>query len=432
MINSENTISQDTLEKEDGVLEIVDLPFEEGGKPNRLVLLSGRLLAQVLTWRPKPIPIKLQVKALRGSFRSQQIAKGDREGDDSELEIVDLPPEEADNASRLAVLGGRLLSQVLIRQSMKVKSREVANRDEEEAQIAKQTSDEEQNDQLEIMDLPPVEDGNIASDAPKPESIRPRLLLQPKAHIPRTRLSLKSPIWRVLTAMCLLVFVLLVIVQTFPSAGSQFLSFFIHPIIPPTPTIQLGSENLSSIQVQIEPGGGIVIWDGPSDGTAIPGRPIAVGKVPQNCPAGPPAAVGNTHTVGHVPVWLSGFEGPTATLHIGQDGSAWDRVPAGEVWYGFGTPIIVLVPTDFTNVVTLSGQNLSDGPPLLFASGVGQTPSASLTLNPQVFPPSPLLRHQRQGWPVIIFLQKAGCYSLHAQWSGASSGEWQVNFAAGA
>ncbi len=163
----------------------------------------------------------------------------------------------------------------------------------------------------------------------------------------------------------------------------------------------------------------------------LPGMPLAVNSMPLPLGAAPPyclqgpmprsisSAIGPL--VGGAPVWVAGFDGPRATLHIS------DPEPATYTRYGWIGDVLWEVGPHFPNAVILQGKNLRDGSPVWFRVA-SQAATTTLVLNPGAPHAVSRLGRDWAEWRGYIYIAVAGCYSLEAIWPG---GQWRFTFAAG-
>ncbi|GAC1346488.1 MAG: hypothetical protein NVSMB27_10190 [Ktedonobacteraceae bacterium] len=278
--------------------------------------------------------------------------------------------------------------------------------------------------ELEITDLPSPENHSVFAT-----------LIASSLHLrPRVRF------WRLALAASTLLLVLLLILGNFPGVKNSFSSLLVQPPPAPTPaSTNSGSiSSWSSIRVIIEGSPGVIIVGNkaaPSQGAGtviIVGGPewnttTTPGPAPQgqDCPGRP--GIGFSHEIGSPPVLAAGFTGPYATLHLYPTPVSVAAYPAT---FGWTASILIEIPTDFTDSITLDDGDQHSGLPILFQVDSSQDPSANLTLDPKDLrtTPSNSSTDQSIAWSVALYFPAAGCYSLDASWP---SGHWQVNFSAG-
>jgi hypothetical protein len=159
-----------------------------------------------------------------------------------------------------------------------------------------------------------------------------------------------------------------------------------------------------------------------------------LGAIPGTCtpsPTGPPRGGGHTITyaAGAGPVWVDGFDGPTAIISIARDAAG----PYSE--YGWPVDTALALKGPFNEAVTLRGSDLRTGAPLWF-SLTNAGPETGLvvplvTVDPQQSIDSiDSTARWWNGlwWNGLLYLPGAGCYTLQASWS---DGGWRITFAAG-
>ena len=126
-------------------------------------------------------------------------------------------------------------------------------------------------------------------------------------------------------------------------------------------------------------------------------------------------------------MWVGGFEGPYATLYLYPTPVP---VAAFPLSFGWTASILLEIPANSTNSITLDGADIYNGSTLLFQVDSSQEPTAYITLDPQhaTYTQSKPGAEQRISWSITMYFSTAGCYMLNAVWPG---GQWHVNFAAG-
>ncbi len=150
-----------------------------------------------------------------------------------------------------------------------------------------------------------------------------------------------------------------------------------------------------------------------------PAVEVPLGQLPNTCPRGPePMSVTGRYGpgIGGYPLWVAGFAPPYASL-------VW--LGAGEpMKYGWPFKVGWVAKRTYTGTVRIRGADLANGQPLWF--NINQVDSISPILNL-----SGATTLQFDGWtdfPSYVYIPRAGCYSLEAEWEG---GMWRVSFAAG-
>lgn len=144
---------------------------------------------------------------------------------------------------------------------------------------------------------------------------------------------------------------------------------------------------------------------------------------PRNCPPGP--SVDATQSVGRAPVWVEGFTGPSATLHL-----APITTSSLLTWQGWSVPLQVGVKFSFMGPVVLTIGNAGNGPIPVFDGGTTSSFSSALVFtNPHTqkeITENPVKNVAI--WNITLHLAGAGCYYLTADWPG---GNWEITFTAG-
>jgi hypothetical protein len=171
-------------------------------------------------------------------------------------------------------------------------------------------------------------------------------------------------------------------------------------------------------------GASLVLSPRPNATLARGATPAALGPVPTNCPTNPPPTTIDRFfgtASGMRPVWVIGFS-PGLSLRMGPS-SAIAHGPHG--WYD---KVAWIVAPNYRQHITLRGSAMAGGTPLWFQIG-GQPPSTRPVLDPRY--PEASAPNEPAGWaafPSYIFIPRAGCYVVEADWPG---GMWRLAFAAG-
>jgi hypothetical protein len=143
--------------------------------------------------------------------------------------------------------------------------------------------------------------------------------------------------------------------------------------------------------------------------------------IPSDC--SPSSDIGSMHTIGHFPVWIFGFDGPKATIHL-------PRITmSNSTWQGWSIPLQVGIKFDFVGYVALSAGNVHDGPtPQL--SDDQTDPSSILVLNPQQLSHAGNYNAHKRTFihTITLHIPGAGCYFMTAGWP---NGHWLFIFTAG-
>jgi hypothetical protein len=323
--------------------------------------------------------------------------------DDSTLEVTDLPLEEPRSIGSVLIdLGLRFLPRV---RSLDVNISWQA-RDEDEGE------DEGCFCELHVSDLPPDE---IASISGK--------LLDSGKRFWSLRRNIST--FALLGSVFLVLVLVFTNVAPFHKNGSSPSPSSLVPIS--TQEIWNTQGRDASAKILISGNSTIVIegvatgWTSRADGTVTwQARPI-----PQYCPQGP--IVGNARQVGRFPVWVLGFDGPQATIHLQRT-----KAISLTAWKGWEVPLQVEMKWNAVLPVTLTFGNTSNSITPLFAD-----PSTGMLLPMMSFNPRFAAQSAGQGphiqrirvWDVNAYFPGAGCYTLTADWH---SGQWQIPFSAGA
>jgi len=251
----------------------------------------------------------------------------------------------------------------------------------------------EEDGELEITDLP--------MDEVSSSSV---LLVALGSHF-----SPRSRAWRLTTAGGAIFFVLLVLLTNFPFIHGKALGGVTASTAAKRSPVVL---TMATLKADYHP-------------APIPGISSLSGVPPYCVPGSVPQDFAPDYFgpgVGDSPVWVSGFAGPHATVHI-QD-TTW-----GYTQYGWSVPIFVVLELGYTGLVRLQGRNLGTGLPIQFRvtykTDPSQRPATSVVLDPKH--PSDQ-EEQWKEWVTIVYIPAAGCYDLVASWAG---GQWRVLFAAG-
>lgn len=159
------------------------------------------------------------------------------------------------------------------------------------------------------------------------------------------------------------------------------------------------------------------------NGTPGPKWPLPPAAMPTNCPPGP--VVNDSHTVGSTPIWVTGFSGPRANIHLPDTPSR--SIPQ---WRGWAVHLLITLPTDYPDPVTISGSDIFYGRLLFFQVDPNPNLTPVLILNPAQ--PSGLHSvvdgEQGISWNVTLYVYASGCYVINTAWP---TGEWNIQFAAG-
>jgi hypothetical protein len=153
--------------------------------------------------------------------------------------------------------------------------------------------------------------------------------------------------------------------------------------------------------------------------------------VPGSCPVAPgigTAVLGEmTYYAGPAfgtsPIWMLGL-GSDATRHVVHFVESYPPLPYTS--NGWRWRILLVSAPGYTKSLTLYGDETSGGKDAALYMDVGSGLAAKLSLNAS----QPIMRGVAWAeWPIYVYLPRAGCYQLVAQWQG---GSWSIYFAAGA
>jgi hypothetical protein len=162
----------------------------------------------------------------------------------------------------------------------------------------------------------------------------------------------------------------------------------------------------------------------PSTPLSINPLPAVLGAAPPYCltaPAPQPVLPGIGPVIGGAPLWIAGFDGPQATLHV----STADPVLVTR--YGWVTDIRWVVGPSFTGTLLVRGKNLSTGAPLWFRIP-NQAATSLLLLDTRASQSASPLGKGWVEWLGEVYIRASGCYVLDITWPG---GHRQMTFAAG-
>src|SRR5579872_1303442 len=344
-----------------------------------------------------------------------------------ELEITDLEPdEEAGRSVALVAEGLRVLSRVRDTSHEMVEqgkqrldgAREWLLEEEPEQRVIERTAYGEF--ELEITDLPP----EIAQSS-KQNSLGDRWL--PFFERVRARVPFNRRLRRVSIAVVIVLLTLIFLLSSLPDLRAAIAGFF-KSNGPSTQTTNSSSvfifspDNVNGAGEQV-PAVLTVIPEGTVGVTPGPKWPLPPAAMPTDCPLGP--IVNDLHTVGSTPIWITGFSGPQARIHLPNTPSR--SIPQ---WHGWAVHLVITVPTDYPDAVTITGADILYGRPLFFQADPNPAVIPVLILNPAQ--PSGLHSvvdgEQGISWNVTMYVYASGCYVINTAWP---DGEWNFHFAAG-
>jgi len=338
---------------------------------------------------------------------------GESEDDFFEVEIADLPPEEASSFSgHLVDFGARLLKQMQAALLTLLPEKKPGEEDEGhfEIYITDLPSKEEEDDI-------PFEDFQHSSTSSGPIRL----------FTPRTRNTV---------FLSLLVPLSLALILTFGGTASlyqswQVLTNYLHPtsatlaakpVPAPVDTSQIpggvGQVYVSRGVIRVSNGSITILKsNGNNFYTLVPGF------APTTCPSR--AQVDAIGEIGAFPLWLGNFDGPDATIHLQRI-----NVPTLVGWNGWAVPLHLTMKANLNDPVTLTVGNLGDGPSPMFASpdGLSLTTSIGLDYRRAASVSIQATQVHTGAWDTTLLIPASGCYYFTAGWP---RGFWQVIFAAG-
>ena len=235
--------------------------------------------------------------------------------------------------------------------------------------------------------------------------------------------SLRKRFWRITTASCTILFILLVLFSTFSSVRGLAFSFLSRLV--PTHSTTLVTSTATPVDAYGYNAQEETVWTLSNSSPFIPSATL--GPAPDDCPAisqtypfefkGAPRAAGSS------PVLVIGFGGPDAVL------TNFKHAQPPEIgWY---KRIILLTETNYAGTVTFHGGELRDGSPIWFGMKQhSQVPNTTFTVQPLNASVSNHTGSDEE-WGLSsasLYIPRAGCYFLMATWP---EGRWVVFFSAG-
>src|SRR5713101_4942976 len=213
----------------------------------------------------------------------------------------------------------------------------------------------------------------------------------------------KSHVWRLVTTGSAVALLLLMLLGGFPTIRNKALDVLLGP--------------RSTLTANAPPG--TTLQSAVAENSTLASLPLNCPSVaaPQNFdPVTFPPGVGAS------PIWITGLSGPPLLVHREDINPSQD--------YGWAYHVLLVVKSDYSDAVLLSGGSQHDDFPLLFDKEIvpqGQSPvTAFFQLNTQ-HPdfPSQYGDEHWKAWEIRLYVPSAGCYYLQAEWLG---GSWKVNF----
>lgn len=367
-----------------------------------------------------------------------------------ELEFSDLPVDDEDvNSSAFAKQSILLLAKahavegVLIAQSTRllVLARAWLLTDVSPTKVKERSETTEF--ELEITALPPDVGAVLASA--RPPALLTGYVGQLANWTTRMRFAPRLRIWRLALAVCTVFLVFLLAISSIPSARDWAYGLLVYPTTTSTGKI-VSLPGLRYVLIQ-QGGRWSVVAAGTPVASSQKGQVVArsqgseiivqdnknlilsPGPVPQGnaCSANP--VVDKSQSVGSFPVLVKGFEGPVATVHLGDVGV---YTPDFLDSFGWVVPLEVSIDPNYTGFVTLTGSNQFDSSTLLFSFPGRPNQMTTITLGSQRYAapldPTVTIGTGKSRWDILMYVPAAGCFYLNAAWAG---GQWSANFAAG-
>ncbi len=239
------------------------------------------------------------------------------------------------------------------------------------------------------------------------------------------RPSHRKRFWRISTASCTVLFILLVLFSTFSSVRGPAFSFLSRLIPTHSTTLVTTTATPTPVDSYGYNAQEETVWTLANSSPFIPSATL--GPAPNDCPAisqtYPFEFKGALRAAGSSPVLVVGFGGPVAVL------TNFKHAQPPEIgWY---KRIILLTETNYAGTVTFHGGELRDGSPIWFGMKQhNQGPITTFTLRPLN---SSVSNHtgSDEEWGLStasLYIPRAGCYFLMAMWP---EGGWVVFFSAG-
>lgn len=267
-------------------------------------------------------------------------------------------------------------------------------------------------DEIEITDLP----GRAAS------SRQIAILMQ----FFRARPALRARLWWFSTAVCLALLLAQVVFANVPNWRVDIAQLFVHP----TPSPSSMSYLAVATDIAIPPDAAKLFRGKKGLYWRVTTAPIVpldgvLGPAPTFCQQSSITKNYNAPTfpgLGGGPLWITGFDGPRAVLN---------QLPrATPPQYGWFQQVLLIIPTDFTGRLTLTGGAMGNIAPLWFSRFPFKERVMLIAVNSldHTPPGDTFTDHRWNITPVDLYITRADCYYLQAIWPG---GSWVVFFAAG-
>ncbi|MHB8598846.1 MAG: hypothetical protein ACYDER_18760 [Ktedonobacteraceae bacterium] len=348
-----------------------------------------------------------------------------------ELEITDLAPdEEAGRSVAIVAEGLRVLSRV------RDTSNELVEQGKQRLDDAREWLLEEKPEQR-IIERTAYSEFELEMTNLPPEAEQSGQWLQFFERV-RGRVPFNRRLRRISIAVAIVLLTVIFMLSSLPDLRDAIASFFGGGGQPTQTTNSSSSfifssdNSITNSNVEVQGQGPIpatvtasgtvgTTWS--TNATPGPKWPLPPAAMPTNCPAGP--MVNDSHTVGSTPIWITGFSGPRATIHLPNTPSR--SIPQ---WHGWAVHLVITVPTDYPDPVTITGSDILYGRLLYFQADPNPSLTPILILNPAQ--PSGLhsIVDGEQGisWNVTMYVYSSGCYMINTAWP---DGEWNIQFAAG-
>ena len=245
------------------------------------------------------------------------------------------------------------------------------------------------------------------------------------AALPLTRRQRRARIGQALTALGLCAALLVLLIGNVPNLRTRLVGLFEPPAPTPTPALVAYGSILTKNQ------SAAIIVKRPNSHLPNPAQG-SPGALPATCPQISPLKTFLTTLdppgLGSGPLWLSGFDGPTAALLNLQPVKTSLSQPPGAI-YGWYETLAVFVQRGFTGSLVLHGESQSKNGEVEFSypNSLSFAPDLILSLDD----PAGLHFIDNGQWEmttVNVLVPTAGCYALHTAWSSYS---WTQYFAAG-
>lgn len=244
----------------------------------------------------------------------------------------------------------------------------------------------------------------------------------------RTR---RARIGQALTAFCLCLALLVLLLGNAPGLRTQLFGAFLSP----TPTPQ-ATATYPFFGFRSESNSRVVVRGSSNIDFSVTNSRETPGLLPESCPRTTSLERFQTPLdpsgVGGGPLWITGFAGPTAALLDLQPVPSSVQQPT-QAFFGWYATITLFIQKDFPKPVLLLGGEQTTARPLAFGDPGTQSisnQSYQVYLNASNSDSSKLYTPSGQ-WEVRalnVFIRAAGCYFLQASWDG---GMWLAYFAAG-